>query len=95
MVQWLGLRAFTVAFTAKGTGSISGWGTKIPQATRCSQKRILAFILNALMHGRPVKELQARKDQLYIFKGYPACGLNNLLLQSNIEEDGLPWWSSG
>ena len=26
-VQWLGLRALT----AKGTGSISGWGTKIPQ----------------------------------------------------------------
>ena len=27
-VQWLGLHAFT----AKGPGSIPGWGTKIPQA---------------------------------------------------------------
>ena len=29
-VQWLGL----YAFTAEGPGSIPGWGTKIPQATR-------------------------------------------------------------
>ena len=34
-VQWLGL----CAFTAEGTGSITGWGTKIPQAARCSQKK--------------------------------------------------------
>ena len=33
-VQWLGLRALTV----KDLGSIPGWGTKIPQALRCSQK---------------------------------------------------------
>ena len=33
-VQRLGL----CAFTAEGPGSILGWGTKIPQATRCSQK---------------------------------------------------------
>ena len=31
---WLGL----VAFTAKGLGSIPGWGTKIPQAMQCSQR---------------------------------------------------------
>ena len=34
-VQWLGL----CDFTAKGSGSIPGWGTKIPQAVRCSQKK--------------------------------------------------------
>ena len=34
-VQWLGLSAFT----AMGLGSISGRGTKIPQATRHDQKR--------------------------------------------------------
>ena len=33
-VQWLGLRAFT----AKGTGSIPGWGTKIPHAAWHGQK---------------------------------------------------------
>ena len=34
-VQWLRLHAFT----AKGTGSIPGQRTKIPQAAWCSQKR--------------------------------------------------------
>ena len=34
-VQWLGLHAFT----AEGTGSVPGWGTKIPQAVWCSQKK--------------------------------------------------------
>ena len=34
MVQWLGLHAFI----AKGTGSIPGQGTKIPQAMQHSQK---------------------------------------------------------
>ena len=32
-VQWFGL----CAFTAKGPASISGWGTKIPQAVRRSK----------------------------------------------------------
>ena len=35
MVQWLGFHAFT----AKGGGSIPGWGTKIPEAALCSQKK--------------------------------------------------------
>ena len=35
MVQWLGLHAFT----AEGQGSIPGWGTRIPQATRRGQKK--------------------------------------------------------
>ena len=34
-VQWLGLRAST----ARGSGSIPGWETKIPQAAQCSQKK--------------------------------------------------------
>ena len=34
VVQWLELRSPT----AEGTGSISGWGIKIPHATQCSQK---------------------------------------------------------
>ena len=34
-VQWLGLRAFT----AEGTGSIPGQGTKIPQALRHGQNQ--------------------------------------------------------
>ena len=33
-VQWLGLRAFT----ARGTGSSPGWGTKILQAVWHGQK---------------------------------------------------------
>ena len=35
VVQWLGL----CTFTAKGPGSIPGWGTKIPQAMRCGQRK--------------------------------------------------------
>ena len=35
VVQWLGLSALT----ARGPGSISGWGTKIPQATQHGQKK--------------------------------------------------------
>ena len=38
MVQWLGLGTFTRP-TAKGPGSTPGGGTKIPQATQCSQKK--------------------------------------------------------
>ena len=34
-VQWLRLHAST----AGGTGSIPGWGTKIPQAVQCRQKK--------------------------------------------------------
>ena len=34
-VQWLGL----CALTAEGPGLIPGWGTKIPQGARCSQKK--------------------------------------------------------
>ena len=34
-VQWLGL----CALTAEGLGSIPGWGTKIPQAMWCGQKK--------------------------------------------------------
>ena len=35
VVQWLGLHTSA----AGGTGSISGQGTKIPHALRCSQKK--------------------------------------------------------
>ena len=34
-VQWLGLGAFT----SMATGSVHGWGTKIPQAVRCGRKK--------------------------------------------------------
>ena len=42
MVQWLGL----YAFTAKGLGSIPGWGTKIQQAVWCGQKKKKKKTLN-------------------------------------------------
>ena len=35
VVQWLGL----CTFTTEGTGSIPGWGNKIPQAVWCSKKK--------------------------------------------------------
>ena len=35
VVQWLG----RCSFTAEGAGSIPGWGTKIPQAMGCGQKK--------------------------------------------------------
>ena len=34
-VQWLTLHAST----AQGTGLISGWGTKIPHAAQCGEKK--------------------------------------------------------
>ena len=34
--QWLGLHC---NFTAEGSGSIPGWGSKIPQAVWCSKKK--------------------------------------------------------
>ena len=46
LVQWLGL----LVFTAEGPGSIPSWGTKIPQAMRCGQRkkgeRICYFLKN-------------------------------------------------
>ena len=44
-VWWLGLRVFT----PKGTGSIPGWGTKIPKAPQCGQKIILIKELYTLI----------------------------------------------
>lgn len=66
--------------------STPGEGTKILQATQHKQKRMLSFILNAQVHGRPIRSFQQGKYQLYIFKRLPACGLNNLLLLSNTEQ---------
>lgn len=46
-IQWL--RLFT--FTAMSLGSVPGWGSKIPQAARCSLNKVgqvshLHFVLN-------------------------------------------------
>ena len=35
----LGVRLGLGTFTAEGTGSILGWGTKIPQAMWCGKKK--------------------------------------------------------
>ena len=35
VVQWLGLHAFT----AKGLGSVPGWGTKAPQPCSVGEKK--------------------------------------------------------
>ena len=42
--QWLRL----LASTAQGTDSIPGWGTKIPHAVRCSQKKKIFFFFNKM-----------------------------------------------
>ena len=39
-VQWLGLHAFT----AEGSGSVPGWGTKIPQAVWHGQKKFIGAL---------------------------------------------------
>ena len=39
VVQWLGLCAFTAAFTAEGLSSIPGGGTKIPPASHTAQPK--------------------------------------------------------
>ena len=69
-VQWLGL----CTFTAEGTGSIPGRGTKIPQATWHGQKqqqqrkkREVAFIktkLNVLERLNKSKSLKPISDEL-------------------------------
>ena len=46
MFQWLGLWVFP----AKGLGSIPGWGTKIPQATKYDRKK--KKIQNQIKPGR-------------------------------------------
>ena len=48
MVQWLGLHALT----AKGTGSIPGRGTKIPQAMRSNQKVVFFYFVPCLNFTR-------------------------------------------
>ena len=54
--QWLGLGALT----AEGPGSIPGRGTKIPQATRCSQKKKkknygeAMHVLRQRVYGKPL-----------------------------------------
>lgn len=35
--------------------------------------------------GGPLRSLKQWSDQLNIFKGYPACGLNNFLPESRTE----------
>ena len=45
VIQWLGL----CALTAKGLGSISAWGTKIPHAAGCGQnKQSISLIIREM-----------------------------------------------
>ena len=46
-VQWLGMHAFT----AEGTGSVPGQGTKILQAVQCGQKK---NCFNSVLFSRSV-----------------------------------------
>ena len=63
-VQWLGLHAFT----AEGAGSIPGGGTKIPQATRCGQKKKIELKFNwkkeHIPKARNTLKKKIRKDKL-------------------------------
>ena len=44
MVQWLGLHVLT----AKGTGSMTGWGTKIPQVMWSNQNKVFFYFVPCL-----------------------------------------------
>ena len=66
-VQWLGLSAST----AGSTGSISGWGTKIPHAGRpkkkfCLQRFISVKVFNNSSHLTP-SIIHVSLPSLYIF----------------------------
>ena len=49
VVQWLRLHAFI----AEGVGSIPGWGTKIPEATWCGQKKGNEILTHAYNMDEP------------------------------------------
>ena len=69
-VQWLRI----CASTAGGTGSVPGWGTKIPHAARCGQKKERNIKIKgegtgratwpaALLKGRTLKPLGGHEGQ--------------------------------
>ena len=72
-VQWLALGAFM----AMGLGSIPGWGTKIPQASRCGQ--IWIFVCEGLwsvgyMVQFSVNQHCTQSSRLYLAALSQSCG---------------------
>ena len=66
MVQWLRLSAFT----AMGLGSIPAWGTEIPKAMWCSQKKkkeLFKKLWNTLpKQGNKAMKVVAKQSSLKI-----------------------------
>ena len=56
MVQWLRLRDYP----AGGTGSIPGWGTKIPHAPRRGQKKKEREIIEVKLFAKAIQPVVAR-----------------------------------
>ena len=59
MVQWLGLHVST----SGGTGSIPGWGTKVPHATLRGQKEVVGAAKEEKGAGRPRERMHRGKAQ--------------------------------
>jgi len=62
MVQWLAICAFTV----KGTGSIPGWGTMIPQARQPKNKNKL----KEKKFSSITKDFNIRKNKTKVLEEY-------------------------
>ena len=74
MVQWLGLHTFT----AEGPRLIPGQGTKMPQVTWCSQKKINSKI--KLVIYNKAKEISSRED---VEEGKSEWGIDEVRLDIN------------
>ena len=59
MVQWLGLHASTTG----GTGSLPGWGTKVPHATLRGQKKVVGAAKEEKGAGWPRERMCRGKAQ--------------------------------
>ena len=102
MAQWLGLSALT----ARGPGSIPGWGTKILQATQWhspSKKNIYihththththTHIYTALGSDKCYRANQSRYGGQLVSKDYPAI-LNRVIRERSLKMHYLPTSSS-
>ena len=83
-VQWLGL----CPSTAGGTGSIPGWGTKIPHAARCSQKTKPKP--NKMTLSPPLESSPALHPGSRCFQQSPHCPLDNAKLHFPVNNSSPP-----
>ena len=85
-VQWLGLRAST----ARALGLVAGWGTKIPQPARCSQKKKKKKILNSITSAKTLSPkkvtVTGSMDEELHSPGGPTVPPTTILLVANRDD---------